>query len=38
MFSLKKIGAIVIGSILIAIGINFFVVPLGILDGGIIGV
>lgn len=38
MFSLSKIGAIIVGSLLIAIGINIFVVPLGILDGGIIGI
>ncbi len=38
MVSLRKIGAIVIGSVLIAIGINFFLVPLGVLDGGIIGI
>lgn len=38
MLSLSKVGAIIAGSLLIAIGINFFVVPLGILDGGIIGI
>lgn len=38
MLSLNKIIAIIAGSILIAIGINFFLVPLGILDGGIIGI
>jgi uncharacterized membrane-anchored protein YitT (DUF2179 family) len=38
LVSLNKILAIVIGSILIAIGINFFLVPLGVLDGGVIGV
>lgn len=38
MLSLRKFGAIIIGSILIAIGINFFLIPLGVLDGGIIGI
>lgn len=38
MMSLSKVIAITIGSILIAIGINFFIVPLGVLDGGIIGI
>ncbi|CAM4332359.1 YitT family protein [Paenibacillus alkaliterrae] len=38
MVSLNKIIAILIGSVLIAIGINFFLVPLGILDGGVIGI
>ncbi|WP_307207493.1 YitT family protein [Paenibacillus harenae] len=38
MLSLSKIGAIIVGSVLIAIGINIFVVPLGILDGGVIGI
>lgn len=35
---MKKIRAILIGSILLAIGINFFLVPFHLLDGGIIGV
>ncbi|WP_029192479.1 YitT family protein [Paenibacillus harenae] len=38
MLSLSKIAAIVIGSILIAVGINFFLIPLGVLDGGVIGI
>lgn len=38
MVSLNKIAAIVAGSILLSIGINFFLVPLGVLDGGVIGV
>lgn len=38
MLSLRKFAAIIIGSILIAIGINFFLIPLGVLDGGIIGI
>jgi len=33
----KKLIAIIIGSISIAVGINFFLVPFRILDGGIIG-
>ncbi|WP_223829580.1 YitT family protein [Paenibacillus arenilitoris] len=35
---MRKISAILIGSFLIAIGINFFLVPLGVLDGGVIGI
>lgn len=38
MFSFRKIAAIVVGSLFIAVGINCFLVPLGILDGGIIGI
>lgn len=38
MLSLRKFAAIIFGSILIAIGINFFLIPLGVLDGGIIGI
>ncbi|NIK76767.1 uncharacterized membrane-anchored protein YitT (DUF2179 family) [Paenibacillus castaneae] len=38
MLSVNKIFAIIIGSLFIAIGINFFLVPLGVLDGGIIGI
>ncbi|QYR24138.1 YitT family protein [Paenibacillus sp. sptzw28] len=38
MISLKKIAAIVAGSVLIAVGINFFLVPLRLLDGGVIGI
>jgi uncharacterized membrane-anchored protein YitT (DUF2179 family) len=38
VLSLRKFSAIIIGSILIAIGINFFLIPLGVLDGGIIGI
>lgn len=38
MLTVKKIVAIVVGSLFIAIGINFFLVPLGVLDGGIIGI
>lgn len=35
---LKKTGAIIIGSFLLSIGINFFLVPFELLDGGIIGI
>ncbi|MBD0382163.1 YitT family protein [Paenibacillus sedimenti] len=38
MFSVHKIAAIVIGSLCISIGINFFLMPFEILDGGVIGV
>ncbi|WP_258881288.1 YitT family protein [Paenibacillus sp. sptzw28] len=38
LISLKKIAAIVAGSVLIAVGINFFLVPLRLLDGGVIGI
>ncbi|GGM42633.1 hypothetical protein GCM10011351_30730 [Paraliobacillus quinghaiensis] len=37
MFYFRKVGSIVIGSILLSIGINFFLVPFHLLDGGIIG-
>lgn len=33
----KKLFSIILGSFIIAIGINFFLVPFRILDGGIIG-
>ncbi|GAJ41143.1 hypothetical protein GCA01S_058_00310 [Parageobacillus caldoxylosilyticus NBRC 107762] len=35
---LKKIMATIIGSIFLAIGINVFLVPHHLLDGGIIGI
>jgi uncharacterized membrane-anchored protein YitT (DUF2179 family) len=38
VLTLPKFIAIVAGSILIAVGINFFLVPHRVLDGGIIGV
>jgi uncharacterized membrane-anchored protein YitT (DUF2179 family) len=38
MLSTPKFIAIVIGSLFIAIGINFFLVPYQILDGGVIGI
>lgn len=37
MYFFKKSIVIIIGSILVAIGINFFLVPLNLLDGGGIG-
>lgn len=36
--SLQKHAAIILGSLLIAIGINFFLMPYKILDGGLIGI
>jgi uncharacterized membrane-anchored protein YitT (DUF2179 family) len=38
MLTFRKFTAIVVGSILIAVGINFFLVPHRVLDGGIIGI
>jgi uncharacterized membrane-anchored protein YitT (DUF2179 family) len=37
VFILKKAGAIILGSILLSVGINFFLIPFELLDGGIIG-
>lgn len=37
MFMTKKISSILIGSLLLSIGINFFLVPFKLLDGGVIG-
>ncbi|WP_208589249.1 YitT family protein [Gracilibacillus suaedae] len=37
MFIIKKIYTIIIGSILLAIGVNFFLIPFKLLDGGMIG-
>lgn len=37
MFFTKKILSILLGSALLSIGINFFLVPFQLLDGGIIG-
>jgi len=34
---LKKIAAVLIGSIFIAIGVNYFIIPNHLVDGGIIG-
>ncbi|MBU5444677.1 YitT family protein [Paenibacillus sp. MSJ-34] len=38
MRSLKRWLAIIAGSLMIAIGINYFLIPFSILDGGIIGI
>lgn len=38
MLTLPKFTAILVGSILIAVGVNFFLVPHRVLDGGIIGI
>jgi uncharacterized membrane-anchored protein YitT (DUF2179 family) len=37
MFITKKITSILFGSLLLSIGINFFLVPFRLLDGGMIG-
>lgn len=37
LLSLRKVIAIVIGSLLIASGIDFFLMPIKVLDGGVIG-
>jgi uncharacterized membrane-anchored protein YitT (DUF2179 family) len=36
--SLQKTAAIIGGSLLISIGINFFLIPFKVLDGGLIGI
>lgn len=38
MLSLQKTAVIILGSLLISIGINFFLMPFKILDGGLIGI
>jgi uncharacterized membrane-anchored protein YitT (DUF2179 family) len=38
MLQVPKLMAIVVGSIFIAMGINFFLVPFQVLDGGMIGI
>ncbi|WP_163579221.1 YitT family protein [Gracilibacillus saliphilus] len=38
MFIIKKIYTIILGSILLAIGVNFFLIPFKLLDGGMVGV
>lgn len=38
MISLHKIAVVVIGSLLIAAGIDFFLMPIQVLDGGFIGI
>ncbi|MRH43854.1 hypothetical protein GH741_14520 [Aquibacillus halophilus] len=37
MFFVKKAAAIILGSILLSVGINLFLVPFKLLDGGVIG-
>ena len=38
MLSIRKLVVIVVGCLLIAVGIDFFVMPLKVLDGGFIGI
>jgi uncharacterized membrane-anchored protein YitT (DUF2179 family) len=38
LLSLQKVVVIVIGSMLIAMGIDFFLMPIKVLDGGLIGI
>jgi uncharacterized membrane-anchored protein YitT (DUF2179 family) len=38
MYFLKKSMIIVVGSILLSLGINLFLAPYEVLDGGIIGI
>ncbi|MFC4601532.1 YitT family protein [Cohnella hongkongensis] len=38
MISIHKVAAIAIGCLLIAVGIDFFLMPLKVLDGGFIGI
>lgn len=38
LLMLQKIAAIALGSVLLAIGIDFFLVPFQVLDGGILGI
>jgi uncharacterized membrane-anchored protein YitT (DUF2179 family) len=38
MFYKQKVLAIIVGSLFLSIGINFFLVPFELLDGGIIGI
>ncbi|AYA78495.1 hypothetical protein DOE78_11000 [Bacillus sp. Y1] len=38
MYFLKKTGIVLLGSMLLSFGINFFLVPFEVLDGGIIGI
>ncbi|MBB6451848.1 uncharacterized membrane-anchored protein YitT (DUF2179 family) [Salirhabdus euzebyi] len=37
MFIIKKITTILFGSLLLSIGVNFFLIPFQLLDGGMIG-
>lgn len=38
MYFLHKAHAIIVGSLLLSIGINLFLVPFNLLDGGVIGI
>jgi uncharacterized membrane-anchored protein YitT (DUF2179 family) len=38
VYFLKKTGIVLLGSMLLSFGINFFLVPFEVLDGGIIGI
>src|SRR4051795_9640740 len=38
MLYVPKLSAIIAGSLFIAVGINFFLVPFQVLDGGMIGI
>ena len=38
MFLIKRAFAIVLGSVLVAIGLNGFLIPLGLLEGGALGI
>lgn len=38
MYILQKALTLFIGSLLVAIGVNLFLVPFGLLDGGAIGI
>lgn len=37
MLIVKKMSAIILGSIIISFGVNVFILPYNILDGGLIG-
>jgi uncharacterized membrane-anchored protein YitT (DUF2179 family) len=38
LLSLHKVLAVIVGSLLIAVGIDFFLMPIKVLDGGFIGI
>lgn len=38
MYHVRKVIAIIIGSLLVSVGVNFFLVPYELLDGGALGV
>ena len=38
MYLLEKAGAVLVGSLLLGIGVNFFLSPYHLLDGGLIGI